>query len=207
MKCDNEVSLTSLQKRIQKIRLQIGRRTQLQTIPTGESQANGQVEQAGQAVRYQACILLSQLEEGCKMKIPAGHPLHGWAFVHASFLHCRYHVIHGTTAWEKITGAPYGSWLVQFGESVMAHVKVVNKGNPRWIKCVWLTRVSANVMHLLVTHGGELILSRSIRQIPDRWNAIMVDACKRMPWDHPGHLGGYLGAVKPKKTGPSCEGR
>ena len=205
LKCDNEVSLTSLQKRIQKIRLQIGCRTQLQTIPTGESQANGQVEQAGQAIRYQACILLSQLEEGCKMKIPTGHPLHGWAFVHASFLHCRYHVIHGTTAWEKTTGAPYGSRLVQFGESVMAHVKVVNKGNPRWIKCVWLTRVSANDMHLLVTHGGELILSRSIRRIPDRWNATMVDACKRMPWDHPGHLGGYLGAVKPKRPAQAAK--
>ncbi|CAJ1372972.1 unnamed protein product [Effrenium voratum] len=56
-----------------------------------DNEANGQVEQAGQAIRYQACILLSQLEEGCKMKIP--------------------------------TGAPYGSRLVQFGESVMAHVK------------------------------------------------------------------------------------
>ena len=166
MKCDNEVSLTSLQKRIQKIRLQIGCRTQLQTIPIGESQANGQVEQAGQAIRYQACILLSQLEDGCKMKIPTGHPLHGWAFVcmQVSFIAdtmCFTAPRHG-----RRSQAPHTA--VQFGESVMAHVKVVNKGNPCWIRCIWLTRVSANDMHLLVTHGGELIVSCSIRRIPDR---------------------------------------
>ena len=31
------------------------------------------------------------------------------------------------------------------------------------------------------------------------------DACKRMPWDHPGHLGGYLGAVNPKRPAQAAK--
>ena len=116
------------------------------------------------------------------------------------FLHSRYHVnASGITAYEAITGPPYSGRIVQFGESVMCHVKTVGRGVPRWVKAVWLTRVGPSDMHLVHTSAG-LMLTRSIRRMPEKWNSDMLNGCSAQPWSHPGHLGGMLGAVRPREA-------
>ena len=85
LRSDGEPTQVAIKSRVQKVRLKMGLRTQLEDSPKGDHQANGLIEQALQSIRHQACILLSQLERGANISVETKHCLHAWAFVHASF--------------------------------------------------------------------------------------------------------------------------
>ena len=82
----------------------------------GSHQANGAAEKVVDLVRSLANTLISSLDKACgcnKVMFGAMHPMsmYGWASAYASFLHNRFRVSDGQTAYEraydlKINDAP-----------------------------------------------------------------------------------------------------
>ena len=205
-KTDGEPTPLLLQQKVQQQRLKYGARTVLQNSPRGDHQANGAVENAVQSIRQQCNIFLAELEDRLKCKVGTHDAIHSWAWMHSAWIHNRYHVIQGLTPMERASGGGvYRGRIVDFGECVLAYMKVQNKGNPAWVKSVWLGKVGSSDMHLVSTmgagkHGGGLVLTRSVRRMveSEKWVARMVQSIKGHPWDYPGYLGGHLGFGRPK---------
>ena len=115
--------------------------------------------------------------------------------------HNRFHVVQGMTPLERVSsGSIYRGKVAVFGECVLAYMKVQNKGNPSWVKSIWLGKVATSDMHLVSTagagfHGGGLVLTRSIRRLTteQKWDAGLATTLRGMLWDYPGYLGGHLG--------------
>ena len=45
------------------------------------------------------------------------------------------------------------------------------KGSAKWVRSMWLGKANASDGHLVVTAGGKLLITRSIRRTPERWDA------------------------------------
>ncbi|CAE7376975.1 unnamed protein product, partial [Symbiodinium sp. CCMP2456] len=73
------------------------------------------------------------------------------------------------------------------------------KGSAKWVKSLWLGKANANDGHLVVTAGGKLLITRSIRRTPQRWDASLHDVIKDFPWDHPGFVAGGLGKMRKQR--------
>ena len=112
-----------------------------------------------------AGTLLSDFEAQTGLKVKTLDPLHAWAWRHAAWILQRYNRNQGTTAFERI--ADMGK-VVCFGEAVYVRVKSSVKGKPRWIKALWLGKTAAADLHLVVTSGGFLVTSRSVRRTVSR---------------------------------------
>ena len=153
-KTDGEPSVT-LQQKVQEYRLKLGTRTVLQSSARGDHQSNGAIENAARTVRDQANICLKQLEDLAVVKVQTFDCLHGWAFLHAAWTHNRLHVVQGLTAIERsLGGSVCRGKVARFGECVLAYMKVRNKGNPSWVKGIWLGKVNNSDMRLVTTPGA-----------------------------------------------------
>ncbi|CAE7357043.1 RE1, partial [Symbiodinium sp. KB8] len=160
-----------------------------------------------EAVRAQAGTLVTYLEkqggaEEGKIIFGVFHPIYSWAVIHACFLINRFAVNHGLTAFERTTGAQYSGKLATFGECVLGHVHTSAKAGPRWIRGVWLGKSVLNDTHLLACSQG-LMVTRSLRRLPNAWSLDDAGEVKVSPWDHGfANLSGKLmvprRSVKPK---------
>ena len=204
---DNEPSLVAIVGHVKKACLEVGIEARVLTAPIESHESQGTVEQAWQAVRAQAGTLVTYLEkqggaEEGKIIFGVFHPIYSWAVIHACFLINRFAVNHGLTAFERTTGAQYSGKLATFGECVLGHVHTSAKAGPRWIRGVWLGKSVLNDTHLLACSQG-LMVTRSLRRLPNAWSLDEAGEVKASPWDHGfANLGGKLmvprRSVKPK---------
>ncbi|CAE7355668.1 RE1 [Symbiodinium sp. KB8] len=205
---DNEPSLVAIVGHVKKACLEVGIEARVRTAPIESHESQGTVEQAWQAVRAQAGTLVTYLEkqggaEGGKIIFGVFHPIYSWAVIHACFLINRFAVNHGLTAFERTTGAQYSGKLATFGECVLGHVHTSAKAGPRWIRGVWLGKSVLNDTHLLLACSQGLMVTRSLRRLPNAWSLDEAGEVKVSPWDHGfANLGGKLmvprRSVKPK---------
>ena len=211
IRSDPEPSCRSLQSEIQKARGRLGQRTRLEQSGEEEKSSNGAAEEAVAATRQQACVLLSAYEHRTGKKVGSQHPLHAWAVRHGSWILNRYCVSRDQqTPFELTFQSPYTGKLVEFGECVMAMCRTAMtnkpvKGSAKWVRSMWLGKANASDGHLVVTAGGKLLITRSIRRTPERWDASLHDCIKDFPWDHPGFVAGGLGRMRKQREPKAVE--
>ena len=87
--------------------------------------------------------------------------MHCWSWKHAVFILNRCRAISGVTPYEAVQGSRYSGKVVKFGETVMARIKQ-QKGEPRFVAGVWLTKCGFQDLHLVSTDSGELLLTRTM---------------------------------------------
>ena len=116
LKCDQEPSTLALLEAVRKTCRCLGVKTIVETVAPGSHVfATGlhalQRKRQIQSCAWQSCIqwcrqaslLMQQLERGCGIldgTVGCQHPLYAWALLHAAWLHNRYVVRQGHTAYE-----------------------------------------------------------------------------------------------------------
>ena len=89
----------------------------------------------------------------------------------------------GQTPYERACGRVYSGRLAQFGERVMAYLRHEKKADPKWLPAIWLGKTLSNDCHVLC-EKGIILVSRSIRRLPDGFNLEMLGSVESAPWDH-----------------------
>ena len=197
LRCDPEPSTLALQSGM----TQMGLRANLEQTGENEHQSNPS-EQTVDSIRQMAGTLLSDFEAQTGLKVKTLDPLHAWAWRHAAWILQRYNRNQGTTAFERIADRPYMGKVVCFGEAVYVRVKSSVKGKPRWIKALWLGKTAAADLHLVVTSGGFLVTSRSVRRTVSRYDPSLCSALRDFPWMQSGFLAGRGHARNQKTAAP-----
>ena len=197
LKSDSEPTMRCLQEMVTTQRLQVGMSTKNEYNASQDHASNGAVEQAIQSLRQQAQLLLQQYEDGAQVTVQSTSPIHSWAWKHAAFLLNRYNAPDGQTAFERAFQMPYSGSIVQFGEAVFARVQQRSKGDPRFIRGLWLTKLASNDAHCVVTAGGQLVASRTIKRTPAVWDKSLDGALTQQSWCYPGLMSGLVVFAKP----------
>ena len=186
MRCDGEPATLALLEACRKTCRSLGIRVIPETTAIGDHQSNGGAERAVELIRSHANILVTHLESCCKatkQTFGCCHPIYGWALVHSAWVHNRYRVHQGQTAYERATGRVYSGKVAQYGERVMAFVKQEKKADPKWLPAVWLGKTVSNDTHI-VSDRGVILVTRSIRRLPDAFDLELCGNVESGPWDH-----------------------
>ena len=115
-------------------------------MPPGSHASSGAAEVTVKVIRQQANLLIDQLEKGCGLGQTIGchHPICHWALLHSSWLHTRFVIRKGSTAYELCANKMYIGRLALFGESVLGFLKRTTKGSPQWTRGIWLGKTMSN---------------------------------------------------------------
>ena len=186
LRCDGEPSTLSLLQAACKACRSLGIKVTPEPIAIGNHQANGGAERAVELIRSHANILITHVESCCdtgKQIFGCNHPLYAWALAHAAWLHNRFRVSFGQTAFERATGRCYTGRVAQFGERVFGFIRQERKGDPKWLPALWLGKTLSNDVHLLAC-DGVIFVSRSIRRVRDNFQLEMLGNLEVGPWDH-----------------------
>ena len=214
LRCDNENPVRVVAEGVKKACRGCGIRVQSDTTPIDSHESNGPAEQAVQALRQQACILMKQVElGGLKTTVAADeseakrdidnpgsifgikHPLWSWAVNHSAWLHNRFHVEHGETPFERACKMSYTGKVCMFGERIMAYIRTgsMGKAAPRWTECIWLGKTTLNDVHIVWAKGAGIFVSRSIRRFEQPWDIDLASSMDVYAWEHGlANLGGVL---------------
>ena len=136
-------------------------------------------------IRQQANLLIDQWEKGCGLGQTIGchHPLYHCALLHSSWLHNRFVIRKGSTAYELCANKMYTGCLALFGESVLGFLKRTTKGSPQWTRGIWLGKTMSNDVHIIAVSGStQLFVTRSVRRFPKPWNMDGIANVEACPW-------------------------
>lgn len=191
LRCDNEPSTVAILQSTRKACRALGIKTGVELVAVENHPANGAVEQSLQVLRDQAGVLVTQLEHhgGARdgqIIFGANHPVYAWALIHSAFLHNRFCVNYGQTAYERATDRQYTGRICCFGEVVYGFLKSSAKAAPQWCKGVWLTKTLQNDVHIVAVPAGQssgLFVTRSIRRTTQRWSLEFAGRIESMPSD------------------------
>eukprot|EP00434_Breviolum_minutum_P046245 symbB.v1.2.041711.t1/scaffold8537.1/size8461/1 len=186
IRCDSEpATLAIMEATIKTCRI-LGIQVTAEPTAVGNHEANGGAERTVELVRSHANILVTHLESCCgadRQVFGCDHPIYSWALVHSAWLHNRFKVTQGQTPYERACGRMYSGRLAQFGERVMAYLRQEKKADPKWLPAIWLGKTLSNDCHVLC-EKGIILVSRSIRRLPDGFNLEMLGSVESAPWDH-----------------------
>ena len=118
--------------------------------------------------------MLAAMQEHTKYRPSADNALMRWIVRHAAWLIHRFRGSEIQSPFYRAMGGPYRGKLVEFGETVLAHLPEVGKrsGNPaskladRWKSGVWLGKSDLTDEQLVRTDDG-LVYARSVRRLAE----------------------------------------
>ena len=186
LRSDGEPATKALMDAVSKTCRGLGIKVHFEPVVIGAHQSNGAAEKVVDLVRSLANTLISSLEKACgcnKVTFGAMHPVYGWALAHASFLHNRFRVSDGQTAYERAYDRMYTGKLVTFAECVLGFLKTEFKGRAKWLKGIWLGKVHSSDAHI-IAYQGTLFVTRSVRRLPIQHNLELLGSIEVGPWDH-----------------------
>ena len=204
LRCDQEPTMLNLQTVLQRSLLRLGRKVTCENSKILGHASNSWVEKAVDRVRNTANVFLHQLRTMLEVEVPISHPLVAWAFVHAAWTLNRYSVKAGSTPYELISGHSYHGKLCQFAQPVLGFVgdSTNKKGDPKWKKCIFLTKTLNNDMFVVSTESGGLQLTKSVKALyPDWKEQIQVyRTIVAYPWHVSGTLGNKIDAFSKRES-------
>ena len=204
LRCDQEPTMLNLQTVLQRALLRLGRKVTCENSKILDHASNSWVEKAVDRVRNTANVFLHQLRTMLEVEVPISHPLVAWAFVHAAWTLNRYSVKAGSTPYELISGHSYHGKLCQFAQPVLGFVgdSTNKKGDPKWRKCIFLTKTLNNDMFVVSTESGGLQLTKSVKALyPDWKEQIQVyRTIVAYPWHVSGTLGNKIDAFSKRES-------
>ena len=186
LRCDSEPTTLSILEACAKTCRALGIKINAEPTKVGDHQANGGAERVVELVRSHAGILMSQVEKECNLNqqvFGAMHPLYSWAVSHAAWVHNRFKVVSGQTAFEKTSGRMYTGKLCQFGERALSFLRPSRKGDPKWIPGIWLGKTVSNDGHI-VACKDVLYVTRSVRRLPSGFDSKLLQEISVHTWDH-----------------------
>ena len=86
------------------------------------------------------------------------------------------------TAYERAFDSPYQGRIGQFGEVVLAYVKSIKKGAPRWLKGVWLTKTLNHDAHVIALPSA-IVCTRSVRRLCNQWDLERCGSLEQSQWE------------------------
>ena len=116
--------------------------------------------------------MLAAMQERTQYRPTADSPLMKWIVRHAAWLIPRFRVSDVQSPFYRAMGGPYRRKLVEFGETVLAHLPEVGKGygNPapklaeRWKSTAWMGKSDLTDEHFVRTDDG-VVCARSVRRL------------------------------------------
>ena len=196
-RCDNEPTLKQLQSLVVKARQQMGLPTR-KTAPVAYSHGNSLCENAIQRIRDLAGSLMHTVQQKLNTVISSEHGLWSWAMRHAAWLLNRFSPSQSVTPFELVYNKTYKGKLCEFAEPVFGFTKTALKGNPKWMRMLFLGKVEGQDSFILY-NGSHVMLSRSIRRIDSDWKEYLgfFMHFHAPTWDF---KTGYGGRIVPTKT-------
>ena len=185
LRCDQEPSTLSLLEAVKKTCRGLGIRIMDETVAPGSHASNGAAEVTVKVLRRHANLLIQQIEQGVGIPEVIGchHPLYQWSLLHAAWLHNRFVVRHGKTAYELCTSRQYTGRIALFGERILGFLKLSTKGSPTWTKGIWLGKTMNNDVHIIAIPGHpQLFVTRSVRRLSTPWDMEMIGGMEVCPW-------------------------
>ena len=133
--------------------------------------------------------MLAAMQEHTKYRPSADNALMRWIVRHAAWLIPRFRGSEVQSPFYRAMGGPYRGKLVEFGETVLAHLPEVGQGsgNPapkladRWKPGVWLGKSDITDEHLVRTDDG-VVCARSVRRLAENsWSEENLKAVVETP--------------------------
>ena len=125
LQCDPEPSLIKWAESVKSKRTE---RTVIRSSPRRSHQSNGGVEYQKQ-LQGQVRTMLAAMQEHTKYRPSADNALMRWIVRHAAWLIPRFRGSEIQSPFNRAMGGPYRGKLVEFGETVLAHLPEVGKGS------------------------------------------------------------------------------
>ena len=169
--CDPEPSLIKWAESVKSKRQE---RTVIRSSPRRSHQSNGGVETYQKPLQGQVRTMLAAMQERTQYRPAADSALTKWIVRHAAWLIPRFRGNDVQSPFYCAMGGPYPGKLVEFGETVLAHLPEVGKGSgnsapklaDRWKSAVWLGKSDLKDEHLVRTDDG-VVYARSVRRLAE----------------------------------------
>jgi len=168
--------------------------------PTGESQSNGKVEEAGKTVRSMAKVFKDMIEERTGGELASDSKIIHWLVRWVAMLYSRYKIgTDGKTAYERQKGRKCKMEVVPFGEKVMfKRLKVSGEKKQsmesKWEDGLWLGHARASNETLIGTREGVVrawAVKRKLEE--DGWDKELIEEMAGTPdRPNPHALGNYI---------------
>ena len=126
LQCDLEPSLI---KWAESVRSKRTERTVIRSSPRRSHQSNGGVENYQKQLQGQVRTMLAAMQEHTHYRPSADNALMRWIVRHAAWLIPRFRGCEVQSPLYRAMGGPYRGKLVEFGETVLAHLPEVGKGS------------------------------------------------------------------------------
>ena len=192
IKCDQE---SSLKKVVQHVKTHLGREVDewkpdqlgVENSPAYDSQANGAVERANQAVEGQVRTLKSALEARIGKRLMPDDCIMPWLIMHAGETLSHHQVGQdGKVAFQRLKGRKMRRHLAEFGERVMWQpLDQLKAGSmePRFLEGVWLG-IRPQSSEVIVGTNKGVFKTRTFRRIPEneRWSSESITNVTGTPW-------------------------
>ena len=171
LQCDPEPSFIKWAESVKSKRTE---RTVTRSSPRRSHQSNGGVENYQKQLQGQVRTMLAAMQEHTQYRPSADNALMRWIVRHAAWLIPRFRGSEIQSPFYRAMGGPYRGKLVEFGETVLAHLPEVGQGsgNPapkladRWKSGVWLGKSDLTDEHLVRTDDG-VVYARSVRRLAE----------------------------------------
>jgi hypothetical protein len=189
LKADQEPVMESIFKAVARERAAKGAmRTVIENSPKGESQSNGVVERAVEAVEGMMRVMRSAIEERLKVKLSYEHAIWPWITEYSSYLMNRMEVGHdGKTAYERCKGKSAKVNGIEFGEGILWKKKPQGGGlgklQSMWNDGIFLG-IKGTTGEFIIGHGLGIKRTRTIQRKPfeKRWGAENLKMVAGVPW-------------------------
>ena len=185
LKSDQEPAMVDLQRKVMEAR-------RAETVPknsqVGESQANGEAENAIKRLQEQVRTIKDDLESKTGLDIDMAHNIMPWLIEWAGVTLNRYLVYKdGHTAYNNITGKSSKRPVANFGEKVLylplkTERMKMDKSEAKMREGVWLGIRNRSDEAIIGTSGGT-VKARTIRRLPKdkRWDPDMINTLRGSP--------------------------
>ena len=126
LQCDPELSLI---KWAESVKSKRSERTVIRSSPRRLHQSNGGVENYQKQLQAQVRTMLAAMQERTQYRPTADSALMRWIVRHAAWLIPRFRGSDVQSPFYRAMGGPHRGKLVEFGETVLAHLPEVGKGS------------------------------------------------------------------------------
>ena len=185
VKSDQEPAMVDFQRKIMESR-------KAETVPknsqVGESQANGEAENAIKRLQEQIRTIKDDLEAKTSLDIEMSHLIMPWLIEWAGIVLNRYMIYKdGHTAFRNITGKSSKRPVANFGEKVLymplkTERLKMDKVEPKMKEGLWLGIRHRSDEAIIGTTGG-VVKARTIRRLPkdQRWDQALINNLRGTP--------------------------
>ena len=154
----------------------------------GDSQGNGDIEEAIKRVQKQIRVVKAHIEKKCKRKVMAGNAIWPWIIETSGTIMRRFGVMaDGMTPFQKHRGEASVKPWAHVGERVLyrpAKTVVLAKEDNRWIDGISVGMIDRTGEYLIATSEGiiKTAYEPSRHPVNEQWSMDEIERIRGTPW-------------------------